>query len=268
MLPVDLHTHTVAGGHGTTDTIADLAKAGAEKKMSILGITDHGPATPGACREYYFRSLKMAPKTRAGMRLLYGAEANILNPDGKLDLSEETLCCLDYCIASIHPQSFVSPAYHRSSFFNRAQVMSDEQEARRLNTAAYLYAMENPHVKIIGHPDDTHYPVDCEALVKGAVSHQVLLEVNEVSLSPHGYRGDTRQTMKEILMLCLSYRHPIVLSSDSHGAALVGEAPLAEALLSEVGFPKELVFNYAEPDFIIGFMTGAEGLNGQDPFNR
>ena len=113
MLPIDIHTHTVASGHGTTDTIADLAKGAYKKGMTLLGVSDHGPATPGSCKESYFRSLKSAPHSRAGIPVLYGAEANILNENGALDLPDSILENLDFCIASIHPQSFRSPVYHR-----------------------------------------------------------------------------------------------------------------------------------------------------------
>ena len=35
------------------------------------------------------------------------------------------------------------------------------------NTNALIKAMDNPYVNIIGHPDDSRYPVDYEKLVKG-----------------------------------------------------------------------------------------------------
>ena len=251
MLPIDIHTHTVASGHGTTDTIADLAKQAHKKGMTLLGISDHGPATPGSCKESYFRSLKSAPRNRAGIPVLYGAEANILNERGALDISNEVLAGLDFCIASIHPQSFRSPAYHRSSFWDRKQVTEDVEAARHYNTEAYIRAMENPNVNVIGHPDDQHYPIDCEALAEAAAKHHIVIEVNEASLAPDGYRGDTRETMCRILNACMKYRLPILLSSDSHGAVSVGEAPLAEGLVAELCYPKELILNFMSvKDFI------------------
>lgn len=244
MLPIDIHTHTVASGHGTTDTIADLAKKAYAKGMTLLGISDHGPATPGSCKESYFRSLASAPRNRAGIRLLYGAEANILNEQGNLDLPDSCLAGLDFVIACIHPQSFKSPAYHRSSFWDRHQVTEDVDAARHYNTQAYIRAMENPYVKIIGHPDDQHYPIDCKQFVDAAEKNHIIIEVNEASLAPGGYRGDTKATMTELLQLCSRRRLPILLSSDSHGAAGVGDAPYAEALVAKLQYPRELILNY------------------------
>lgn len=254
MLPIDIHTHTVASGHGTTDTIADLAKNAYKKGMTLLGVSDHGPATPGSCKESYFRNLKSAPRSRAGISVLYGAEANILDENGALDLSGSILENLDFCIASIHPQSFRSPVYHRCSFWDRKQVTEDWDAARFYNTQAYIRAMENPYVNIIGHPDDQHYPVDCNHLVEAAAKNHVIIEVNEVSLSPNGYRGDTIDTMRTILKQCTAHDLPILLSSDSHGAAGVGEAPLAEALVAEVGYPRDLIVNYISVEHFIGIL--------------
>ena len=37
----DVHTHSVASGHGTTCTISDMAKAASKKGLKLLGITDN-----------------------------------------------------------------------------------------------------------------------------------------------------------------------------------------------------------------------------------
>lgn len=44
----DMHTHSIASGHGTTCTISDMAKAASKKGLKLLGITDHGPGTLAA----------------------------------------------------------------------------------------------------------------------------------------------------------------------------------------------------------------------------
>lgn len=44
----DVHTHSIASGHGTTCTVSDMAKAASKKGLKLLGITDHGPGTLAA----------------------------------------------------------------------------------------------------------------------------------------------------------------------------------------------------------------------------
>ena len=168
----DIHTHSIASGHGTCATMTDMAKAANAAGLKMLGISDHGPKTLGGGRISYFRSLAFAQPKRLGVRMLYGAEVNILDQEGKLDLDDEILESLDYVIASMHRPIFKSGT-------------ADE------NTRAYIKTMENPNVNIIGHCDDEKFPVDYFALFRAAMENHVLLEINNSSLSPDGYRGDT-----------------------------------------------------------------------------
>ena len=69
---IDLHTHSLSSGHGSMDTITDMAKAAAAKGIQILGISEHGPATFGSAKPSYFRSLKLAARKRCGINVLYG----------------------------------------------------------------------------------------------------------------------------------------------------------------------------------------------------
>lgn len=225
MNQLDVHTHTIASGHGTKCTITDMAREAERKGISLLGISDHGPATLLSCRPSYFRSLAMAPKRRCGVELLYGVELNILDYEGTVDLDLDTLSFLDYAIASLHR-------------------MNLKPGSRTENTEAYIGAMKNPHVKIIGHCDDGGYPVDYEALVQAAGEYGVLLEINNSSLLPGGYRGDTRENNLEILRLCRCYHRPLILSSDSHGKDKIGEVSCAEKLVLEASYPAELILNY------------------------
>lgn len=81
----DIHTHTIASGHGSAATITDMVKTARTQHLNMLGISDHGPATLGGGKPAYFRNLTYAPKNRMGIRMLYGAEVSILDNHGKLD---------------------------------------------------------------------------------------------------------------------------------------------------------------------------------------
>lgn len=258
MIPIDLHTHSIASGHGTTHTITNLAKAASQKGMNVLGISDHGPATPGSCKESYFRSLKTAPRNREGIQLLYGIEANILTPEGNLDISDTILADLDYVIASLHIQSF-SPMEVTTdvkfSYSATSTPVTDTSTSILYNTNAYINAMANPYVRILGHPDDTHFPVDTISLIQAAADYHVILEVNEASLIPEGYRGDTRANLYALLRQCLNYRLPILLSSDSHGALGIGVTYYSERFLKELNYPKELILNYQPIETFLNYRT-------------
>ncbi len=224
----DLHTHSIASGHGTACTITDMARAAQARGLRLLGITDHGPATPGAGTPSYFRSLALSPRRRFGIEVYYGIELNILDSGGTVDLEEPLLSRLDYAVASIHRQTY-------------------RGASRQENTQAYLNAMRNPYVRILGHCDDPLFPVDYDEIAACARERGVLLEVNEASLAPYGYRGDTAANYRELLRCCLKYQTPLVLSSDSHGVRHVGDFTCAAAFVHEASFPQELILNNQLP---------------------
>jgi hypothetical protein len=91
MFELDPHTHSLASGHAGNNTITDLAKQAAYVGLKALGLTDHGPATPGSSRVSYFRNLAYAPKKRCGIEFLYGVELNITDFNGSVDLDDEIL---------------------------------------------------------------------------------------------------------------------------------------------------------------------------------
>lgn len=220
---LDLHTHTIASGHAYS-TIREMAAAASEKKLKVLGITEHAPQMPGSCKEIYFRNLSVVKREYYGVRLLLGCELNILDGNGTVDLPERTLRQLDLAIASMH-----TPCMMKGD--------------RELNTLAYQRVMENPYVQIIGHPDDSRFPVDYQKLVKTASETGKILELNNHSLSPDSTRTDAESNDLEMLELCKAYRVPVIVGSDAHVDTMVGEHSLAYTLLEQISFPENLVLN-------------------------
>ncbi|MBC7959070.1 MAG: phosphatase, partial [Vallitaleaceae bacterium] len=176
---VDLHTHTVASGHAYSTLMENITIA-AQKGLKLVGVSDHAPTMPGGPYIYYFQNLRVVPKEIYGVQILKGVEANIIDHEGGIDMSPENLKALDYVIASMHPPCLAP-------------------KGKNENTRALLQTMENPYVNIIGHPDDIRFELDYEAVVKGAIRNNVLLEINNGSLNPNGYRKDASLATKLIL---------------------------------------------------------------------
>ena len=193
---LDLHTHTVASGHAYC-SLREMAKAASEKGLEVLGITEHAPSMPGTCHKFYFNNLKVVPREMYGIQLLLGSEVNILDAQGTVDLGQHTLSSMDVVIASLHTPC-MKPA------------------SKLENTEAYLNVMKNPYVNIIGHPDDGRYPVDYEQLAKKAKETGTILEVNNGSLRPGGFRVDTRKNDLKMLEYCKKYKVPVTMGSDAH----------------------------------------------------
>lgn len=221
---MDLHTHTVASVHAYS-TIMENAKAGKTRNLQILGISDHGYGMPQTTAREYWMNLHCLPPYVEGIRLLRGMESNIANRKGEI-LEEDIFPDVDYVIASIHGNCYSADTGDLSDY-----------------TEAACNAMRNPRVKILGHPDDSRYPMDYEAVVKTAIECGVALEVNNSSVMPYSYRRHAADNIKKYLGICKSLGCRIIVNSDAHIAEAVGDFRQAEDLLREVDFPEELVVN-------------------------
>lgn len=220
----DLHTHSISSGHGSEDTITDMIRCASESGLSLFGISDHGPATSSSAKPSYFQSLKLADRDRFGIRVLYGAELNIINTAGDVDLDDDTLSTLDYAIISIHPPIF--KPYHDKDL-----------------SSAYIRAMDHPKVRFLGHIDDARFPVDFEYLLEIAKEKHVYPEINNGSLMPDAYRINGQENCRRILSICKKLDLPVLLSSDSHGKKNIGNMQYIFPLLEELDFPAHLVLN-------------------------
>lgn len=100
-IELDVHTHTIASGHAFS-TLQEMAQAAAAKGLKLLGITEHSSGIPGTCDPIYFRNLHVVPRQMYGIELLLGAEINITDFNGNIDMDEFYLRMLDIRIAGIH----------------------------------------------------------------------------------------------------------------------------------------------------------------------
>lgn len=218
----DTHSHTLASGHAYS-TITEMAEAAAAKGLEVLALTEHAPKMPGTCGMFYFQNLDVVPRMQKGVRLLMGAEVNIMDPDGTIDIPEDTCRDLDIVVASIHP-----PCYGLG-------------HTAEENTRAYVEVMKKPYIHIIGHPDDGRFPMDYEVLVRTAKETGTLLEVNNSSLRPQSSRKGTRENMLTMLELCKQYEVPVTTGSDAHVNVDAGNFTNVMEVLAACDFPEELV---------------------------
>ena len=225
---LDVHTHTIASGHAYT-TLLENIKEASEMGLKILGTSDHGPTMPGGPHLFYFSNMRVLPRELYGVTLLYGAEVNILDYAGKLDIPERILKRLDYVIVSLHDVC-IKPG------------------TRDENTSALLKAMDNPLVDIIGHSGNPAFPIWEEENVKKAKRNNVLIEINNGSfLSRQGSEEQCKQTA----LLCKEYGVKVILGSDAHTCFQIGKFPKAEKILMDINMPEELIMNTNSEKLIV-----------------
>ncbi len=221
---LDVHCHTISSGHAystITENIMHAKKIGLE----LIAITDHTPMMPGAPCNLHFLNLHVLPNNIDGVELLKGAELNILNEKGEIDLPDAILQNLDIKIASLHPPC-IAPT-----------------DDIKINTNAVLNAMENKFIDIIGHLGDPRYPIDVKKVVKQSIQTNTLIELNNSSLNPNNSRAGGEETIISILEECKAQKAPIILGSDAHYFTDVGNFKDAIRLLKKANFPDELIIN-------------------------
>lgn len=220
---MDVHIHTTASGHAysTLGEVIDTAKA---KGLELVGIAEHAPKMPGATHDFWFLNFKVIRREQDGIKVAMGAELNIIDYSGSTDLPAQILKRIDYAVASLH-----NPCIDPGSLAE--------------NTAAIIGAMRNPHVVIIGHPDNPHYPVDFDAIARAAADNHVLLEINNSSYYSGGHRAGSENTAKLMLAACKKYGAAVIMGSDAHVKDDVGNHEQSQKVLADNDFPAELVVN-------------------------
>lgn len=216
----DTHCHTVASTHAYS-TILEMAAFAHKRGLTAIAITDHGPKMPDGAHEWHFANLRCLPKYIEGVRILHGAEANVLDYDGNIDLSERYQKELDWLIASCH-DPVVKPG-------------SIEE-----NTAMYLNLAKNPNVDVIGHSGSELFKYDYERVIPVFGERGKLVEINAHSASA---RAGAKKNCIEIAKLCKKYSVPIVVNSDAHICFSVGDLDDATDMLASIDFPEDLIVN-------------------------
>ena len=227
---LDVHCHTVNSGHGYS-TVSENAAHAASIGLKYIGVADHGPRMPGGAHLYYFSNLWILPEIINGVRVFKGAEANIINPEGKLDMPDYILAKLEFVIASMHRG--VIPPSNKSD-----------------HTSAMVNAMENPNVHILGHPGDFCYDIDIEAVIRQASRTNTIIEINNASLNPGSHRFQGDDIFIDILTLCKELNVPVLASSDAHYCTLVGGIDQALAVINKVGISSEHLLNTSAANFL------------------
>ena len=163
----DVHMHTVATDG--RNTIREMAEAAAERGLAYIAITDHSKnlaMTNGLdderAQEHVRRIREVDAEMAGRIRVFAGIEVDILLA-GELDLADETLAQMDVVVGSVH---------------SHFQIPAGEMTAR------ILRALENPYLRILGHPTGRillrrdPYAYDLDAVLRRCAELGVAVEHN------------------------------------------------------------------------------------------
>ena len=235
-MKVDLHTHTIASGHAW-GTLFENTREAKKQGIELLAITDHGPAVLGAPCNVYFKSVKRAPKIVEGVKVLFGVEANIINEQGKLDLSNETLEKLDIVIAGLHKNCGYA------------------DQGIEKNTEVLINAMQNPHIKIISHPYSSRMKIDIEKITEEAIKRNILLEINASYFLEHRIKDkEMWEKLKKMVKIFKKNNKKMIINSDAHNPYEVGNFTNVIAKFDELGINEDDLLNN-DPKAVLKFFN-------------
>lgn len=220
-LIADLHTHTIASNHAFS-TLFEMTEQAKSMGLLAIAVTDHAPGMPDAPHPYYFGNIVHLPdQLPNGLFLLKGAEVNVINVQGELDLSEKARRRLDWVIVSLH-QSCLAPLSY--------------EEATNL----WLSMAETAYVDMIGHSEQQEFLYDYERVTKAFAKNNKVVELNANSAK---VRPGNEENMRRLALCCKQNKTRISVNSDAHSIYDIGNTIDVLQILKEIDFPEALVIN-------------------------
>jgi DNA polymerase (family 10) len=224
---VHMHTHETDG----RNSIREMADAAIACGYQYIAITDHSKSlamTNGLDEKRalaHMRRIRAVEKELEGrIRIFTGIEVDIL-ADGALDLDDEVLAQMDVVIASVH---------------------SRFEQPREEMTARVLRAIENPYVRILGHPTGRlilrrePFAIDLGAVLRRATELGVAME--------HNAAPERLDLCDRDLRIAKEMGCKIAINTDAHDFRTLGKMRYGIRQLQRAWLERKDVLNTLGPD--------------------
>ena len=231
----DYHTHT-DWSHGK-GTIEDNVRAAAQKGLSGVAVSDHGPGhlIYGIKEEKFLPMSEEIGRLRQiykDMDIFFSVEANIISIDNYIDVDKDRLKAFDFIIAGYHfgvrNSHFIGNFVHNSSPFG----LPGRDGLKKKNTEMTVKAIYENRIKIISHPGDKG-PFDITEIANACAERGTWLEINE----HHGYL--TVEAIKQAAKTSVEF----IINSDAHSPEKVGSCDVSIGMAIKAGLDMERVVN-------------------------
>ena len=225
----DVHMHTTETDG--RNSIREMAEAAIAAGYQYIAITDHSKALAMAfgldekrALEHMRRIQEVDREMEDRIRVFTGIEVDILS-DGALDLDDEVLAQMDVVIASIH---------------------SRFDQSREETTARVLRAIENPNVRILGHPTGRQIlrrepiAIDLGAVFRRAAELGVAME--------HNAAPERLDLSDRDLRLAKELGCKLVINTDAHYVSTLGKMNYGIRQLRRAWLEPKDILNTLGPD--------------------
>lgn len=221
-IAADLHVHTVSSGHAYS-TVEEYAAQAKKIGLKGIGITDHGPAMPGAPHAYHFQNMRMIPDKLKGVRIYRGIEANVIDDNGTIDNPPSFFTTLDFVMVAMHP------------------LCGYDNQGEEKNTEVLIKAFDkNPEIRVIAHAGNPKYPVNVVEVVRQAKQRNIMIEINNSSFTS---RVGSWERCLEFAREIKKQDARVILTTDSHISTMLGVIDKSLKIVKEAGLSEEHVVN-------------------------
>lgn len=236
----DYHIHSnYSDGRAS---VREMIEAAHLKGLKEVAISDHGPNNIGTgvkSDQKYLEikeEIKAISKEYPDLKILLGAEADIIGLEGEIDICPEVVKELDFLMVGLHPYVIpknLSTAWNYVLGNQLIKLGKGQQEKiKNINTKTLIETVHKHDCLAITHPG-LKMDVDHRELAKACVKTNTALEIN----TSHRFPGISE--VLEIVDTGVNF----IVNSDAHFPETVGDLDFGSHVLNKAGIPAERVLN-------------------------
>ena len=166
------------------------------------------------------------------IEILLGIEANLLNLNGELDMTEEDFKNFDYCIFGVHYFTFGKGVKGSFKFNMHNILMKSTKKYIDKVTDSYIKAIEKYPVKVVVHPNYA-VPVNVKRLAEAAAKKGVLIEFN----------GKRTKFTDEQAQDLINSNAKFIIGSDAHRPERIAECSIPRQFIEKYNIPLDRIVN-------------------------
>ena len=251
MLNYDLHTHsTYSDGKGT---LHDNIHAAEAMGLSHIALTDHLNLSKRNWLDEALEELRSVPPLGYKVKILKGAEASLLDRNGRISLDEAAAEKLDLVLCDM--------GWHSLGFSGDEPTISRDEIVERI-AQCFINLCQNPLVDVVAHPFNfgrhTKFivppaEIGFDYLLQIAdafTSHNTAFEVmnNAWWWHPTIHPGEFTDQYVRIVKFFAERGVRFTIGSDAHGIGGIGNLGWSRHVLKEADVPPDQI---VDPDIYL-----------------
>lgn len=240
----DYHTHTRASD--AAGTVRSNVECALKNGMKEVAITEHGPRNLGINMSWdkFMRQkaeIEEIQKEFTDIKIYFGVEADILNHEGQLDITEEQKESFEIIIAGFH--RFALP-YRAKDFFKYylngyvSFMIKPSKQTVKNNTRAMINAVKTNKIDILAHINN-YSIVEPVEVAKACADYGTYMELNSkhIDLSKEDFEAMLKTDVK------------FIANTDAHRSDRVGDFKRVAEYLKDYDISDRLVNYLKIPSF-------------------